>query len=165
MQNTIGSRFALQLTSIAMGDTKISIGGASNFFNDISELWKNHRLLTLDPLCSSVVGAGRTEDCVSFDCLRADSKALQCDIIINRFISISSTILDKKVRRMPLKFDMEFGAWHADQGEPMLEQAGYDDVGWKGFDTPFWYKEKAPCTTDLSQTYTAVRGPSDERLR
>lgn len=105
-------------------------------------------------------------DRVSFDCLGADSKALQCAIIINRVIAVNSTILDKKVRRMPLDFDMEFGAWHADQGEPMFEQAGYTDVGWKGFDTTLWCKEKALFSTDWSQTYTAVRGSKDEeRLR
>lgn len=84
-----------------MGDTRISIGGASNSFTNISELWKNYRLLTFDSLCNSLAGAGRTEDCVSFDCLRADSKALQFDIIINRIIAVDSTILDEKVRRMP----------------------------------------------------------------
>lgn len=129
MQNTIGNKFVLQLTSIAMGDTRISIGGASNFFNDVSELWKNCRLLTFDSLCSSLAGAGRTEDCVSFDCLRADSKALQCDIIINRVIVVNSTILDEKVRKIPLDFDMEFGAWYPDEGEPMFEKVGYADVG------------------------------------
>lgn len=60
---------------------------------------------------------------------------------------------------------MEFGAWHADHGEPMFEQTGYADVGWKGFDNFLSYKEKATCSTDLSQTYTAIRGSNDERLR
>lgn len=91
MQNTIGNRFVLQLISIAMGDTRISIGGASKFSTDIPELWKNYRMLTFDSLCSCLAGAGRTEDCVSFDCLRADSNALQCDIIINRVIVVNST--------------------------------------------------------------------------
>lgn len=102
MQNTIGNRSVLQLASIAMGDTKISIGGESKFSNDISELWKDYTLLTFDSLCSTLAGAGRTEDCVSFDCLRADTKALQCDIIINRFIMVNFTKLDKKVRRTPI---------------------------------------------------------------
>lgn len=101
MQNTVANRFVLQLTTIARGDARISIGGASNSFTNISELWKNYRLLTFDSLCSSLAGAGRTENCVSFDCLRADSKTLQFDIIINRIIAVDSTILDEKVRRMP----------------------------------------------------------------
>lgn len=118
MQNTIGNRVVLQVTTIARGDIRISVCGAINIFNDISELWKNYRLLTFDPLCTSLVGAGRTEDCISFDCLRADGEAFQCDVIINRVVAINSTILEKKVRNMPLDFDMEFGAWRVDQGEP-----------------------------------------------
>lgn len=48
----------------------------------------------------------------------------------------------------------------------MFEQAGYADVGWKGFDTPLWCKEEALFSTDWSQTYTPVRGSNDEeRLR
>lgn len=85
MQNTIGNGFVLLLTLIAMIGMRIAIqfGGASKCFNGISKLWKNYRLLTFDPLCSSLVGASRAEDCISFDCLRADSKALQFDIIID----------------------------------------------------------------------------------
>lgn len=93
MQNGIGRGFALRLMSVAMSSTVFAVCCMSKGSIGVLKLQSSHRLLAFDPLCGSLVGAGRTVQGVSFDRLRADGITLLQGGIIDASISTIRTKL------------------------------------------------------------------------
>lgn len=79
-----------------MGSIGITIDDTTKCFINELNLYSNHRFLTFDPLRGGLVGAGRTGEDISVDCLKTESIALLCGSIVNVSMTTSHTELNSQ---------------------------------------------------------------------